>query len=121
MHDQVIFHEALDWIASFQEKSPRYWELCNSSTILHWIAVVTAINVRKVAERMRRSVINLPLETEKGKLSITVSIAVTQKTSEPTNLETLLNRAVQALHEAKEKGCNRVVISEWGRYLGFFL
>ena len=64
-----------------------------------------------VAERLRHQIEVMKIQSEKGILKLTVSIGVCQKTDDILDLETLLERAGQALHIAKNKGRNCVVIS----------
>jgi PleD family two-component response regulator len=59
---------------------------------------------------VRRSVENLRVITELGETNITVSIGVCVKTPEITDLDALLDRAGQAVHDAKKIGRNRVVV-----------
>ena len=65
----------------------------------------------QVAERLRRSIAENPLEISGRKLSLTVSIGVAQKDDNTLELETLLARADQAMYIAKHKGRNRVSVS----------
>ncbi len=63
-----------------------------------------------VAERLRQVIADLEIATEKGPLRFTISIGVTQfRRDEDTTPETMLQRADQALYEAKDTGRNRVV------------
>jgi diguanylate cyclase (GGDEF)-like protein len=66
---------------------------------------------RNVAERVRRSVESMRVKTDLGEVSITVSIGVCQKTPEMPDLEALIHRAGETLHEAKKGGRNRIAVS----------
>jgi len=63
----------------------------------------------EVAERICRMVETIQVETDQGEASITVSVGVCQKLPEMDDIETLIDCAGQALHEAKQQGRNRVV------------
>jgi diguanylate cyclase (GGDEF)-like protein len=65
----------------------------------------------QVAERLRKSIAENPLEISGRKLGLTVSIGVAQKDDNTLELETLLARADQAMYIAKHKGRNRVAVS----------
>jgi diguanylate cyclase (GGDEF)-like protein len=64
---------------------------------------------RKIAERVRAAVAKAAIEFDGKRLSLTVSIGVTQF-HKGEDLEQLLSRADQALYEAKNAGRNRVVV-----------
>lgn len=61
----------------------------------------------QVAERLRQAV-SAPIETEQAKLSVTISLGVSVRNEEESNLEELLRRADQSLYRAKALGRNRV-------------
>jgi len=63
-----------------------------------------------VAERVRSSVAALRVQTDQGETGITVSIGVCAKQSQLLDLDSLIDRAGQALHRSKQMGRNRVVI-----------
>lgn len=65
---------------------------------------------RQVAERVRAAVAGAPFSTEKGDVSLTVSIGVTEgrRDDEPDDL---LRRADEALYKSKKGGRNRVTVS----------
>ena len=68
-------------------------------------------DVLQFAEDLRKEVEKLSFKSEKQKqFSITISIGVAQGSSMDTTVEQPLNRADQALYEAKERGRNRIVI-----------
>jgi len=64
----------------------------------------------RAAERLRLAVAALEIPTEKGPLRFTISMGATQfRRGEDVEPETMLQRADQALYEAKRTGRNRVV------------
>lgn len=67
----------------------------------------------EVAERLRKSVEDLRIETHRGTLRLTVSVgvAVNRNGEEVADLATLINKADLGLYEAKRAGRNRVVVS----------
>lgn len=67
---------------------------------------------KKVADRLRRSIIVHTVPTERGPISVKASLGVVGVSGKiETTLEDLLSRADQALYKAKESGRNRVVIA----------
>lgn len=66
----------------------------------------------KVAERIRKSVEQANLRTEKGhNIKITVSIGITEVDVQENDLEKSMVTADMALYEAKKKGRNRVIFN----------
>jgi diguanylate cyclase (GGDEF)-like protein/PAS domain S-box-containing protein len=63
---------------------------------------------REAAERLRRQVERLRVDSDQGPLSMTVSIGLAQAVSDQERLEQLLKRADRALYQAKRQGRNRV-------------
>lgn len=66
---------------------------------------------RRVVDLLREGVAAMPMETEAGDLSITVSIGVAQW-APGEELPDVLGRADLALYQAKHKGRNRVEVAE---------
>ncbi|NVK38808.1 MAG: GGDEF domain-containing protein [Gammaproteobacteria bacterium] len=68
-------------------------------------------NARLIAERIRMTVADLSIQTEKGPLQVTLStgLAMLQMDDAPQDL---LNRADQALYQAKHSGRNKVCVSK---------
>lgn len=67
----------------------------------------------KVAERMRRSIGELPIRLQNGQqLPVTVSLGVATATSPLEEAEDLIRRADEALYDAKRCGRDRVVIAD---------
>ncbi len=66
---------------------------------------------RKVAEQLREAIEAADFMTrDAGKLTVTVSLGVTNLADGASTLDDLLNRADKALYEAKSSGRNRVVV-----------
>ena len=65
----------------------------------------------KVAERIHQFITNVPVETERGPLNITVSMGIASLSKESPNLTTLLDRADNAMYAAKKAGKNHVEVS----------
>jgi diguanylate cyclase (GGDEF)-like protein/PAS domain S-box-containing protein len=63
---------------------------------------------REVAERLRMLVSELSFHTERGELSVTISLGIAGITAEVHSLATLIDRADQAMYAAKQAGRNRV-------------
>lgn len=63
----------------------------------------------QIAERLRVDIERNRVTTERGELGVTVSIGVAEMSDWATDLTSLIDRANQAEHTAKETGKNRVV------------
>jgi diguanylate cyclase (GGDEF)-like protein len=63
---------------------------------------------KKMAERLRTSVMDNPFIIDEDRLSVTVSIGVATHPNDAETKEDLISRADQALYFAKESGRNRV-------------
>lgn len=78
-----------------------------------FVALLPHTNIQDagdVAERIRREVEEMCVDTGQGQDSITVSIGICQKTPELTGLDELVYCAGQVLHLAKQRGRNKVVV-----------
>jgi diguanylate cyclase (GGDEF)-like protein/PAS domain S-box-containing protein len=62
----------------------------------------------EIAERIRLAICETPLETDAGRVDLTVSIGVSVSAAEHHDLRTLLGRADAALYQAKQSGRNSV-------------
>lgn len=62
----------------------------------------------KVAERLRKTIAHMQLNTTKGPRKVTASLGVASVDCDKPSLETLLSRADKALYVAKKRGRNRV-------------
>ncbi|MFQ5343176.1 MAG: GAF domain-containing protein, partial [Anaerolineae bacterium] len=67
---------------------------------------------RPVAERLRRQVERAAIDTDRGPMTITISLGVAMLDETCADLEALLERADQALYAAKQTGRNRVCVRE---------
>jgi diguanylate cyclase (GGDEF)-like protein len=61
-----------------------------------------------IADRMRTSIAGSPIETDFGRIQLTVSIGVAQYQEDMGGLDDLILLADQALYKAKTSGRNRV-------------
>ncbi|HZD58023.1 MAG TPA: GAF domain-containing protein [Anaerolineales bacterium] len=64
----------------------------------------------QVAERLRENMTQSPIQTDRGPISITISLGVTMASGETKNLAILLDRADTAMYAAKQAGRNQVAI-----------
>lgn len=62
-----------------------------------------------LAERLRVSIAALRIQTEKGEITVTISLGVAGRQPADTVIERLIDRADQALYAAKRQGRNCVV------------
>ncbi|MCG8433242.1 MAG: sensor domain-containing diguanylate cyclase, partial [Gammaproteobacteria bacterium] len=73
----------------------------------------TPMNVAAdVADRLRKSIENIKLDTHLGELWVTVSLGVAVARDDTPDLASLINKADMALYEAKKAGRNRVVVAD---------
>jgi len=71
-------------------------------------------NARLVAERLRQGIADLPIDTERAVIAITISVGVGGLDEECLALECLLERADWALYAAKQAGRDRVHVWQRG-------
>lgn len=69
-----------------------------------------AENARVICERIRQNVEKLVIDTTSGTIRFTVSLGICQLTGEPENYMQWMQKADEALYQAKEGGRNRVVV-----------
>jgi len=76
------------------------------------LPMTTAQQAFALAERIRNEVAQVVVETEKGSVSVTISIGVVamDETSPAESVESLFRRADEAMYGAKQSGRNRTVI-----------
>jgi diguanylate cyclase (GGDEF)-like protein len=67
---------------------------------------------KAVAERLRKMVESTPTQTAQGKIPITISLGIAELTGDIDDLDTLIDRADQALYQAKQGGRNQSVVWE---------
>jgi diguanylate cyclase (GGDEF)-like protein len=63
---------------------------------------------RDLAERLRAAIVDEPVETRSGPLTVSVSVGIATRRPTDPDLTALLSRADEALYEAKKAGRNRV-------------
>jgi diguanylate cyclase (GGDEF)-like protein/PAS domain S-box-containing protein len=65
----------------------------------------------RVAERIRKHMIEASVQTDQGPVSITISLGVTAAGPDSTDLAVLLDRADTAMYSAKQSGRNQVSVN----------
>ena len=68
----------------------------------------TLTDASAMAERLRVGLENIKVRSEKGSISITASFGIAIYSQEYTSLEDIINKADEALYQAKRNGRNRV-------------
>lgn len=73
---------------------------------------INADNLEIIAEKVRKNIEELSIQTTKGKINFTISLGATQYDCDYdiNKIEYTINRADKALYRAKETGKNKVVI-----------
>ncbi len=66
--------------------------------------------VKVVCERLRYSIENAEIETNRGIISTTISLGIAEYSDQTINVEQLIDNADQALLKSKKTGRNRVTI-----------
>lgn len=69
------------------------------------------LDAKKAGNRLRKIIASRPISTDKGSLTVTVSIGIADKTADITDISALLEKAEEALFSAKDQGRNRVETS----------
>lgn len=69
------------------------------------------VAARQVAERLRERIASQPFPTDKGEISVTVSLGISYLRSDSMDLSALLNQADQAMYAAKLAGRNCVAVA----------
>ncbi len=114
-HGHEIGDRVLRLIASTCRANLRHFDIIGRYGGEDFVVMLpeTALNVAAdVADRLRKAVDSMVIETHSGELRVTVSLGVAIATPDVPDLATLINRADMALYEAKRSGRNRVVVSE---------
>ena len=76
------------------------------------ILPATDLTVAQIAaERLRRCIADVPVPTDKGDLTVTISLGVASSAQDDEDVAALLNRADAAMYAAKQAGRNRVVVA----------
>lgn len=68
-------------------------------------------DAKKAGDRLRKVIASRPISTDRGPITVTVSIGVANKTKDMDNISSLLEKADEALFSAKDQGRNRVETS----------
>ncbi len=69
------------------------------------------LDAKKASDRLRKVTASRPISTQKGPITVTVSIGVADRTADMEDISSLLEKADEALFSAKEQGRNRVETS----------
>lgn len=110
-----IGDRALKLIASVCRNNVRHFDIIGRYGGEDFIIMLpeTPVNVAAdVADRLRKAIEDIRIDTYKGELQVTVSVGVTVVTEDIKDLPALINRADMALYEAKRTGRNRVIVAE---------
>ncbi len=67
-------------------------------------------NAKVVAERIRKSVADLPFSTSVGKIAVTISVGVTAANSQTSSINMMIKTVDKALYRSKENGRDRVTM-----------
>jgi diguanylate cyclase (GGDEF)-like protein len=65
---------------------------------------------RSTGERLRRCIADIPVDTDRGPLNVTISLGVAALTDDYPHMAALLNEADAALYRAKNAGRNQVAV-----------
>lgn len=65
---------------------------------------------REIAERIRASIVDSPIQTDAGPIPVSISMGITQVTPDTADLGLLLNKVDQALYKAKQAGRNTITV-----------
>lgn len=63
-----------------------------------------------IAERIRKSIGDSPVETDAGTVPVTISMGITEATPDTGDLGILLNKVDQALYRSKQAGRNTITV-----------
>lgn len=106
--------EVLQKLAERCQKTSRSVDLISRYGGEEFVILLPETNLesaRRVAERLRQSIMNEPFPTDAGSLRITISIGVAEA-KDADSLHSLIERADIALYKAKNAGRNRVMFDE---------
>jgi diguanylate cyclase (GGDEF)-like protein/PAS domain S-box-containing protein len=105
--------QALRQLAERCRKGSRAIDLVGRYGGEEFVLLLTETHIgtaRVVAERLRQSIMDDPVQTEAGPLRITVSIGVAEARA-TDSLKQLIERADKALYDAKRSGRNQVMVN----------
>ena len=110
-YGHVVGDQVLAWLAHVCQEVLRRVDLLSRYGGEEFVALLfetDGMAAWHVAERLRTTVAQTPVPTERGPLSVTISLGVATLDEMCPNLEALLARADHALYEAKRAGRNCV-------------
>lgn len=109
-HDvgDVVLKKVSESLKKHQRSSDVYGRLGGEEFVFALIGAETNA-AKAVAEKLRKEIENMELETNGKKLNITASLGIITYTDEKS-LEELIKKADKAMYEAKQQGKNRVVV-----------
>jgi diguanylate cyclase (GGDEF)-like protein len=110
-YSHAVGNQVLHAVAQASRSSVRAVDLLARFGGEEFVALLPETNLPdaiQIAERLRRDIEKLQVQTNWSILGITVSIGVAMLTEELPDLTALIDRANQAEHRAKEYGRNRV-------------
>lgn len=109
-HDvgDMVLKKVSESLKKHQRSSDVYGRLGGEEFVFALIGAETNA-AKAVAEKLRKEIENMELETNGKKLNITVSLGIITYTDEKS-LEELIKKADKAMYEAKQQGKNRVVV-----------
>lgn len=117
LYGQDVGDRVLKIIANMCRSNLRHFDFIGRYSGESFIILLpeTKLNVAAdVADRLRKCVEDMRVETHRGELRVTASVgvAVNHNGEEAKDLSALINRADMALYEAKRGGRNRVVVAQ---------
>jgi diguanylate cyclase (GGDEF)-like protein len=65
---------------------------------------------REIAERIRAAILDSPVMTDGGPIPVSISMGITQVTSDTADLGLLMNKVDQALYKSKQTGRNTITV-----------
>jgi diguanylate cyclase (GGDEF)-like protein len=113
-HSHPIGDQVLQVLAKQCQNSVREIDLVGRYGGEEFIFLLPETNLevaKEIAERLRRTIANMLFPTDKGELSMTVSLGVAMYDENTLDLETMIARADQAMYVAKHRGRNRIAVS----------
>jgi len=114
MYSHPIGDQVLQALAKHCQSSVREIDLIGRYGGEEFIFLMPETNLevtKEIAERLRRTIANMLIPTDKGELSVTVSLGVAMYDENTLDLETMIARSDQAMYVAKHKGRNRIAVS----------
>ena len=114
MYGHPIGDQVLQALAKHCQSSVREIDLIGRYGGEEFIFLLPETNLevtKEIAERLRRTIANMLIPTDKGELSVTVSLGVAMYDENTLDLDTMIARADQAMYVAKHKGRNRIAVS----------